>query len=88
MSLYISFELSYYCLETGAVNQLHVVPSACLINCSCVVMSVRGAVAEWVRESTGDRTFDGSSPISVKTFLFGPLAIPFTPHASVFRMRQ
>ena len=47
-----------------------------------------GAVAEWVRESTGDRTFDGSSPTSVKTFLFGTLAIPFTPLASVFRMRQ
>ena len=49
---------------------------------------MRGAVAEWVRESTGDRTFDGSSPTSVKTFLFGTLAIPFTPLASVFRMRQ
>ena len=47
-----------------------------------------GAVAEWVRVSTGDRTFDGSSPTSVKTFLFGTLAIPFTPLASVFRMRQ
>ena len=23
-------------------------------------------MAEWVRESTGDRTFDGSSPTSVK----------------------
>ena len=33
-----------------------------------------GAVAEWVRAST-----DGSSPTSVKTFLFGTLAIPFTP---------
>ena len=49
---------------------------------------VRGAVAEWVRASTGDRTFDGSSPTSVKTFLFGTLAIPFTPLVSVFRMRQ
>ena len=47
-----------------------------------------GSVAEWVRASTGDRTFDGSSPTSVKTFLFGTLAIPFTPPASVFRMRQ
>ena len=37
------------------------------------------AVAEWVRESAGDRTVDGSSPTSVKTFLFGTLAIPFTP---------
>ena len=36
-------------------------------------------MAEWVRESTGDRTVDGSSPTSVKTFLFGTLAIPFTP---------
>ena len=37
-------------------------------------------MAEWVRASTGDRTFDGSSPTSVKkTFLFGTLAIPFTP---------
>ena len=27
----------------------------------------------------GDRTVDGSSPTSVKTFLFGTLAIPFTP---------
>ena len=43
-----------------------------------------GAVAEWVRASTGDRTFDGS----VKTFLFGTLAIPFTALASVSRMRQ
>ena len=47
-----------------------------------------GAVGEWVRGSTGDRTFDGSSPTLVKTFLFGTLAIPFTPLASVFRMRQ
>ena len=29
--------------------------------------------------STGDRTVDGSSPTSVNTFLFGTLAIPFTP---------
>ena len=36
-------------------------------------------MAEWVRASTGDRTFDGSSPTSVKSFLFGTLAIPFTP---------
>ena len=28
-------------------------------------------MSEWVRASTADRTFDGSSPISVKTFLFG-----------------
>ena len=28
-------------------------------------------MAEWVRRSTGDRTFDGSSPTSVNTFLFG-----------------
>ena len=47
-----------------------------------------GAVTEWVRPSTGDRTFDGSSPTSVTTFLFGTLTIPFTPIASVFRMRQ
>ena len=52
------------------------------------VLSSGGAVAEWVRASTGDLTFDGSSPTSVKTFLFGTLAIPFTPLASVFRMRQ
>ena len=39
----------------------------------------RGAVAEWVRASSGDRTVDGSSPTSVKTFLFETLAIPFTP---------
>ena len=38
-----------------------------------------GTVAEWVREPTGDRTVDGSTPTSVKTFLFGTLAIPFTP---------
>ena len=44
-----------------------------------------GAVAEWVRASTADRTVDGSCPTSVKTFLFGTLAIPF---ASVFRIRQ
>ena len=58
---------------------------------SCLLstqLDVGGAVVEWVRESTGDRTFDGSSPTSVKTFLFGTLAIPFTPLASVFRMRQ
>ena len=36
-------------------------------------------MAEWARESTGDRTVDGSSPTSVKPFLFGTLAIPFTP---------
>ena len=36
-------------------------------------------MAEWVRGSTGDRTVDGSSPTSVKTFLFGTLPIPFTP---------
>ena len=34
-------------------------------------------MAQWVRESTGDRTFDGSSPTSVKTFRFGTLEIPF-----------
>ena len=27
-------------------------------------------MAEWVRESIGDRTLDGSSPTSVKTVLF------------------
>ena len=31
------------------------------------------------RPQTGDRTVDGSSPSSVNTFLFGTLAIPFTP---------
>ena len=36
-------------------------------------------VAEWARTSTGDRSVDGSSPTSVNTFLFGTLAIPFTP---------
>ena len=36
-------------------------------------------MAEWVRPSTGDRTVDGPSPTSVETFLFGTLAIPFTP---------
>ena len=35
-------------------------------------------MAEWVRASTGNRTVDGSSPTSGKTFLFGTLAIPFT----------
>ena len=29
-----------------------------------------GAVAEWVRASTGDQTVDGSSPTSVKIFSF------------------
>ena len=53
-----------------------------------LILLLGGAVAEWARESTGDRTFDGSSPTSVKTFLFGTLAIPFTPLASVFRMRR
>ena len=38
-----------------------------------------GPVAEWVRATTGDRTVDGSSPTSVKTFRLGTLAIPFTP---------
>ena len=38
-----------------------------------------GAVGERVRASTGDRTVDGPSPTSVNTFLFGTLAIPFTP---------
>ena len=36
-------------------------------------------MAELVRASTGDRTVDGSSPTSAKTFRFGTLAIPFTP---------
>ena len=37
-------------------------------------------MTEWVRESTGDRTVDGSSPTSVKKkIIFGTLAIPFTP---------
>ena len=36
-------------------------------------------MAEWVRASTGDRTVDGSSPISVNTFRLGTLAIPSTP---------
>ena len=36
-------------------------------------------MAGWVRASIGDWTVDGSSPISVKTFLFGTLAIPFSP---------
>ena len=40
-----------------------------------ILLNIRGAVAEWVRASTGDRTFDGSSPTSVKTFLFGTLDI-------------
>ena len=42
-----------------------------------------GAVAEWVRASTGDRTVDGSCPTSVTTFLFGTLAILFTPNETV-----
>ena len=36
-------------------------------------MAEEGAVSEWVRVSTGDQTFDGSSPTSVKTFRFGTL---------------
>ena len=36
-------------------------------------------MVEWVRESTGDRTVHGSSPTSLKSVLFGTLAIPFTP---------
>ena len=38
----------------------------------------RGTVAEWVGASTGDRTFDGSSPTSVKTSLrnFGNSVYP------------
>ena len=56
--------------------------------CAFLCLTGGGAVVEWVRASTGDRTFDGSSPTSVNTFLFGTLAIPFTPLASVFRMRQ
>ena len=48
--------------------------------CMQVYVLVKGgAVADWVRASTGDRTVDGSSPTSVKTFRFGTLAIPFTP---------
>ena len=35
----------------------------------------RGAVAEWVRASTGDRTIDGSTP-TAGDFEFGTLAIP------------
>ena len=34
--------------------------------------------------STGDQTVDGSSPTSVNTFLFGTLAIPFTPLCQCF----
>ena len=33
-------------------------------------------MAEWVRASTGDWTFDGSSPTSVNTFLFGTSVYP------------
>ena len=36
-----------------------------------------GAVAEWVRASTGDRTVDGSTP-TAGDFKFGTLAIPLT----------
>ena len=36
-----------------------------------------GAVAEWVRASTGDRTIDGSTP-TAGDFSFGTLAIPLT----------
>ena len=36
-----------------------------------------GAVAEWVRASTGDRTIDGSTP-TAGDFEFGTLAIPLT----------
>ena len=36
-----------------------------------------GAVAEWVRASTGDRTIDGSTP-TAGDFAFGTLAIPLT----------
>ena len=71
--------------------QNHVRTSLHVYVCLCLCMFARrigGAVADWVRASIGDRTFDGSSPTSVKTFLFGTLAIPFTPLASVFRMRQ
>ena len=37
----------------------------------------KGAVAEWVRASTGDRTIDGSTP-TARDFEFGTLAIPLT----------
>ena len=36
-----------------------------------------GAVVEWVRASTGDRTIDGSTP-TAGDFEFGTLAIPLT----------
>ena len=36
-----------------------------------------GAVAEWVRASTGDRTIDGSTP-TAGDFEFGTLANPLT----------
>ena len=36
-----------------------------------------GAVAEWVRASTGDRTIDASTP-TAGDFAFGTLAIPLT----------
>ena len=38
---------------------------------------MRGAIAEWVRASTGDRTIDGSNP-TAGDFEFGTLAIPLT----------
>ena len=44
-----------------------------------ISVNLGGGIPEWVRASTGDRTVDGSSPTLVKTFLFGTLAIPFTP---------
>ena len=41
------------------------------------VSKLRGAVAEWVRASIGDRTIDGSTP-TAGDFEFGTLAIPLT----------
>ena len=47
-----------------------------------IVTITRGAVAEWVRESTADQTVEGSSPTSVKTFSlrnFGNSVYPALP---------
>ena len=48
-------------------------------------------MAEWAKALAwnDDRTFPaGFEPHLGKNFLIGTLAIPFTPLASVFRMRQ
>ena len=56
------------------MNNVPYLVDSCRVN---QVFKRGGAVAEWVRASTGDRTIDGSTP-TAGDFEFGTLAIPLT----------